>query len=165
MSRAADPVPGPAGRVSGAARPAPRAAQIRRTPPLSPWAKARLSWGIVVTYVRVRRLLRTKGLPTTVRTLRERDSGPAGLDELESWERGHRIASAVTRTLKVLPADGRCLNRSLVLLAMLAERGIDTTLVIGTSSRPSFEAHAWIEHLGYPLLPDGGSTYGRLIEI
>jgi hypothetical protein len=153
MNRTAEPLPGVPRRLP------------EKSPPLSARAKARLGWEIVATYVRVRRTLRDKGLPTTVRALRERSPGPTRLDELRAWERGHRMASAVNRTVGALPTDGRCLNRSLVLLAMLAERGIDTTLVIGTRSHPAFEAHAWVEHAGFPLLPDGGSEYGRLIEI
>jgi hypothetical protein len=139
--------------------------RLPKSPPLSMRAKGSLGWEIVTTYVRVRWTLRKKGLPTTVRELRERSPGPTGLDELRAWERGHRMASAVNRTVGALPTDGRCLNRSLVLLAMLAERGIDTTLVIGTCPGPTFEAHAWVEHAGFALLPDGGSHYGRLIEI
>ena len=50
--------------------------------------------------------------------------------------------------------------RSLVLLRMLARRGVVCRLVIGVRPGETLEAHAWIEHDGHPLLPTLG--YERL---
>ena len=76
-----------------------------------------------------------------------------------------RLANAVTRTLRALPTDTRCLSQSLVLLWLLSRRAIPSTLVIGAQTTPEFEAHAWIEHAGRPLLSPGGFVDGRLAEI
>ena len=69
---------------------------------------------------------------------------------------GRRLAHPVGRTLEPLPGDSRCLTRSLVLMAMLARRGIFTDLVIGVRTGEKFEAHAWIEHRGRILMPTLG---------
>ena len=87
---------------------------------------------------------------------------PAGQD---SWEVAAHLGQAVFRTLRVLPTDSRCLVQSLVLSRMLAARGIPSTLVIGAHSRPDFEAHAWVEHDGRPVLPPRGFQDSRLVEL
>jgi hypothetical protein len=87
---------------------------------------------------------------------------PAGLD---SWEMSARLGRAVYRTLRVLPTDSRCLVQSLVLSRMLSARGIPSTLVIGARSRPDFEAHAWVEHHGRPVLPPRDFQDFRLLEL
>jgi hypothetical protein len=70
------------------------------------------------------------------------------------------------RTITVLPADSRCLMRSLVLTRLMARRGLGSTLVLSVSpQQPQFEAHAWIEHAGVALLPaqpDGHEPIVRL---
>jgi hypothetical protein len=71
----------------------------------------------------------------------------------------------VTKTLRVLPTDSRCLVQSLVLSRLLATRGIPSTLVIGARSDSTFMAHAWVEHGGYPLLPQEGFEEYRLLEL
>jgi hypothetical protein len=48
---------------------------------------------------------------------------------------------------------------------MLVRRGIESSLVIGVRPEPSFEAHAWVECAGTPLLPTGDEPYGRLVEL
>jgi len=83
----------------------------------------------------------------------------------ETWDVAARLARAVTRTLRVLPTDSRCLVQSLVLSRLLATRGIASTLVIGARSENSFMAHAWVEHGGYPLLPREGFDQYRLLEL
>jgi hypothetical protein len=75
-------------------------------------------------------------------------------------ELGRRLAWPVRRTLDPLPWDSRCLMRSLVLLRMLARRGVACRLVIGVRPGDELTAHAWIEHQGIPLLPTLG--YERL---
>jgi hypothetical protein len=45
---------------------------------------------------------------------------------------------------------------SLVLLRMLARRGVVCRLIIGVQPGEQLKAHAWIEHEGLPLLPTLG---------
>jgi transglutaminase-like putative cysteine protease len=51
-----------------------------------------------------------------------------------------------------------------VLTKLLARRQIPARLVIGVRSKPSFSAHAWVEHHGEPVLPTDGE-YRRLVEL
>ena len=142
--------------------PTPEAvAAFRRHLPLS--QKASLAAEIVSTYVRARRLLRRNELPEAVRALRGDGVGPPGPDG-DQLLVGLRLGRIVGKTLGVLPFDSRCLVRSLVLTSLLARRGIGSSLIIGVRSEPNFEAHAWVESAGTPLLPDGGVPYGRLVE-
>ncbi len=82
-----------------------------------------------------------------------------------TYRNGVRLGRAAGRTLSLLPADSRCLARSLVLLALLARRHIEAQLVIGARQGPEFGAHAWIELEGVPLNDPGGPEYERLVEI
>lgn len=86
-------------------------------------------------------------------------------DEQSAYLSGLRLGRAVSRTLRLLPTDSRCLVRSLVLTGLLARRGLSSTLVIGVRPEPEFAAHAWVEHAGEPLLQTGEGRYGRLAEI
>jgi hypothetical protein len=86
-------------------------------------------------------------------------------DELDGQLTGIRLGRAVGRTLGVVPADARCLVRSLVLIDMLARRGIRAALVIGAREGPDFQAHAWVEKSGEPLLPPYHGQYERLVEL
>ncbi|MGH7481739.1 MAG: lasso peptide biosynthesis B2 protein, partial [Longimicrobiales bacterium] len=74
-----------------------------------------------------------------------------------------RLGKVVGKTLGVLPTDSRCLIRSLVLVRLLTRRSIPSTLVIGVRKNSGFEAHAWVEHDGEPILPPG--EYTRLMEM
>jgi hypothetical protein len=76
-----------------------------------------------------------------------------------------RLGRAVVRTLAVLPADSRCLMRSLVLTGMLARRGSPGALVIGVKPGEVFGAHAWVELDGRPLLSAGNGEFARLVEL
>lgn len=87
---------------------------------------------------------------------------PAGQD---NWDVAAHLGRAVYRTLRVLPTDSRCLVQSLVLSHMLSARGIPSTLIIGAHSRPEFEAHAWVEQDGRPVLPPRGFQDSRLVEL
>lgn len=130
---------------------------------LSPSRKLALAREILVTYPRVRWWLRQKELPELVTALgadQHSREQPSGDDVLT----GIRLGRIVQRTLGVLPADSRCLVRSLVLTSLLARRGIGSTLVIGVKAEPRFEAHAWVECAGVPLLPTGDEDYQRLVE-
>ncbi|MEX0815874.1 MAG: lasso peptide biosynthesis B2 protein [Gaiellales bacterium] len=140
---------------------AAREAWRRRLPASRKLALAR---EILVTYPRVRWWLRHKELPAVIAALRAGDR-PAEQPNGDQILMGIRLGRVVRRTLGVLPADSRCLVRSLVLTSLLAQRGIDSKLVIGVKAEHSFEAHAWVECAGVPLLPPGEEDYGRLVEL
>jgi hypothetical protein len=129
---------------------------------LSAAGKVRLSTAILATYGRVRWAMRHRDLEAVVG--RFRAIRAAGDPPLARRDR-HRLAIAVGRVLEPLPTDSRCLVRSLVLLALLAKRGVHSTLVIGVAAEPQFAAHAWIECEGEPLLPTGGGEFARLTAI
>ena len=76
-----------------------------------------------------------------------------------------RLAAAAERVLARLPGDSRCLTRSLVVLTMLARRGIEVRLVLAARPTPTFAAHAWVERAGHPLLPTRGFGDARLTEL
>jgi hypothetical protein len=131
---------------------------------LSPTRKLRLAGEILASYVTIRWWLRRKSLEEAVAALKA--GGPP--DPAADGDRllmGIRLGRTVGRTLGVLPADSRCLVRSLVLTSLLARRGIASSLVIGVKAEPTFEAHAWVECGGIALLPPGDSAYGRLVEL
>lgn len=134
---------------------------------LTPIAKLRLSLEVLVAYARVRWVMRRGGRDTaegvaTLRSYARRhriDGGP--ITELTA---GWRLANATVKTLTPVPADSRCLFRSLTLLTLMERRGLSPTLVIGVRSMP-FLAHAWIELHGEPLLWTGDEEYARLKEL
>jgi hypothetical protein len=135
-------------------------------PPLARATKLALGLEILTAYARVRWLLWRSDLVTTLKRLRTESEGTSYAtlghdDDLD----GRRLGNAVGRTLRVLPTDSRCLMRSLVLSSLLARRRIASSLVIGVRSAPSFAAHAWVEHDGEPLLPDGEEHYLRMVEL
>ena len=72
---------------------------------------------------------------------------------------------AAERVVARIPGDSRCLMRSLVVLAMLARRGVDARLVLAARPTPEFAAHAWVERTGDPLLPTRGFGDARLAEL
>jgi hypothetical protein len=136
---------------------------------LSRTDKVFLALEIVATFGRARRLLRRRGLEgalVVLRAARSRSSGQVPDARLA----GIRLGRAVTHTLAVVPADSRCLIRSLVLTALLTRRGIESSLVIGVRPAERFGAHAWVEHEGRPLLPSGAgpageATFERLVAV
>ncbi len=136
--------------------------------PLSPLQKLSLSVEVVAAYVRIRwKLARGNGVAETIEMLRATAPPPEralGDDRAEKVA-GLRLGRAVGKTLGVLPADARCLIRSLVLMSLLAERGIASSVVIGVKSEPEFGAHAWVESGGTPLLPPIEGEFSRLVEI
>jgi hypothetical protein len=123
--------------------------------------RAVLAAEIVATYGNVRRLLRRHTLPETVRALR--GSGPltAPIDD----ELGRHLAWATVRTISVLPLDSRCLMRSLVLMSVLAHRGMPATFVLSAAPGPHFEAHAWVEYAGNPLLVPADASHQDLVRL
>jgi hypothetical protein len=121
--------------------------------PLPRAAKAALAIEILATYVRARWLLLRCDLPATLGRLRsgEDTARPTTYDFTAV-----RLSHAVTRILSALPMDAKCLVRSLVLTAVLARRGIASTVVIGVRPGDGFAAHAWVETGGRAILPHEG---------
>lgn len=122
--------------------------------PLSRLAKAALALEILATYARARWLLLRDDLPAALRQLR----GATGADRATATYdfTAVRLSHAVTRILSALPMDAKCLVRSLVLTAVLARRGIASTVVIGVRPGDDFAAHAWVETGGRAVLPHEG---------
>ena len=118
---------------------------------------------VLVTYGQVRWSVRRRDLPTVVATLRASQPRHARCGPLDADDR--RLAAAAVRVLERLPGDSRCLTRSLVVLAMLARRGVDVRLVLAARPTPTFSAHAWIERRGRPLLPTREFDDARLAEL
>ena len=123
--------------------------------------KLALAREIVTAYARARWLLRRHDLPHVLRQLR---SSPRGRPPTAAVS-DERLARAVRRTLKTLPADSRCLMQSLVLTRLLARRGRTASLVIGVSPAGTFTAHAWVEREGVPLLPTHEDEFSRLTDL
>jgi hypothetical protein len=127
--------------------------------------KLALTREIVGSYLRARCLLRRLPIEDAVAEARrsgghrDRELAPA-----EAWRLAWRLGRVVERGLDHLPGDTRCLTRSIVLVQMLARRGISSTLVIGVKPDP-FLAHAWVEHDGKALLNPADYAGGRLTEI
>jgi hypothetical protein len=117
---------------------------------------------VLITYVVVRRQVRRHDLPRTVAALREgRRPSPVALVAREP----RALAVAAERVVARIPGDSRCLMRSLVVLAMLARRGVDTRLILAARPTPEFAAHAWVERDGDPLLATRGFGDARLTEL
>jgi hypothetical protein len=115
-----------------------------------------LGMEIVRTYLAVRALSSRRKLPSVVAVLR--DAPPiGGLPLPDPRVDGIRLGRAVMRALVLTPGGTRCLMRSLVLLRLLARRGItEGELIIAVQPGPSvLDAHAWIELDGRALLPPG----------
>jgi Transglutaminase-like superfamily len=126
-----------------------------------PWHRARLMAEIVAAYVPLLRVLRGNDLAAMVAAARSpRTTIGAPRDPSLAAE---RLGWIVNRVLKLFPTDGRCLIQSLVVTRLLAARSIESRLVIGVSVHDSFEAHAWVEHAGTPVLPAG--HFARLHEL
>jgi len=122
--------------------------------------KAGLVVEVLRAYVCARISVKRYGLPQTLDRLRD-----TTIDCRLSTVDPKRLGRVVTRTLAPLPADTRCLMRSLVLTRVLARRGIATRLVIGVHPGERFAAHAWVEHDGAALLPTGGSDFDELVTL
>jgi hypothetical protein len=137
----------------------------RDTRPLGPVDRIRLGTEVLVAYIRVRWLLRTKQPDDAVnrlrRSLRRHPVSTAPEDEQVI---GLRLARAVVTVLRPLPTDVRCLSQSLTLLTIMERRSLHPKLVISVRSQP-FGAHAWVELYGRPLLPPGGPDDQRLTEL
>lgn len=128
--------------------------------------KAALIAEILAAYVTARRRMSRGEIRDVVHAAR---SGLAGAGRPQAGADQELVAArlgyAVTRTLRVLPTDSRCLVQALVLSQLLASRGIPSTLVIGARSQAAFEAHAWVECAGRPVLSTEGFQASRLVEL
>lgn len=121
---------------------------------------------ILASYVRARRRMARGDIRDVVQAVRDHlhtaGQPQAGADqELVAA----RLGYAVGKTLRTLPTDSRCLVQALVLSELLSHRGIPSTLVIGARSQPEFEAHAWVEYAGRPVLSTQGFQDARLVEL
>jgi hypothetical protein len=123
--------------------------------------RAVLAAEIVATYGTVRRLLWRHTLPETVQALRGSDPLTAPVDK----ELGRHLAWATVRTISALPLDSRCLMRSLVLMGVLAHRRMPAAFVLSAAPGPQFEAHAWVEYAGDPLLVPADASHQDLVRL
>jgi hypothetical protein len=134
-------------------------------PRLGPGQRVALGAEIIRAYLAVRRLSSRRKLPAVVVALRE---APAATDVPLPDPRvdGIRLGRAVMRALVLTPGGTKCLMRSLVLLRLLARRGIvDGELIIAVQPGPAIlDAHAWVELDGRALLPPGDG-HERLIVL
>ena len=135
---------------------------MRRSDARAHLARAALAAEVLVTYALVRWHVGRQDLPTAVAALRARPRRrpPRARDR---DERG--LAASAERVVAKLPGDSRCLMRSLVVLTMLARRGIDSRLVLAARPEPTFGAHAWVERGGEPLLPTRGFADARVTDL
>ncbi len=132
-------------------------APVRSTDrPHSPAERVRLIAEVCAAYARIFPRLRRSDLAAMATAARARSAPPSGLAEPDARRVAWRLGHVVRRVLRVLPADDRCLIRSLILVHMLARRGIAADLVIGVDVEAGFKAHAWVEYAGRPVIPDLG---------
>jgi hypothetical protein len=132
--------------------------------PLRPRARVRLAFEIAWVYPQVRWWLRQNTLPEAVHRARDREPVRA-LRSVAPLVAAVRLGYSVGRMAEVLPGDTRCLVRSMLLITLLARRGIEGTLVIGVRPGQEFAAHAWVELDGVTLLPTSHEEFGRLYEL
>lgn len=130
---------------------APPAHRVGTDPVVKPALRIALIAEILGVYAAIMRGRRDKPLPALVAEVRRQRGRPIVGRTLPP----HRLASAVVRTMDVVPTDNRCLIRSLVLLRLLSRRSVTAQLVIGARPGEGFAAHAWVEHEGRSLLPRG----------
>jgi hypothetical protein len=129
---------------------------------LRPVHRLRLLAEVYAAYLPLLRALRTNDLPAMAARARA-VRAPRPVPAAEAHETAQRLGSVVGKALGFLPTEQRCLVRSLVLVRLLAARGVATRLVIGVRSEGGFGAHAWVEHDTRPVLPRG--TFERLVDV
>jgi len=127
-------------------------------------ARTAVAAEILWDYALVRRSLGREKLPAVLARVRATTRRDRPLAQPED---SGRLARAVTLTLERTPLDSRCLLESLVLLRMLARRGVDGSLVIAVrpQERDTLDAHAWVELAGRPLLSPAGMQHGHLVTL
>jgi hypothetical protein len=130
-----------------------------------PLGRFRLASEIVMTYVRVRRAALRTDIRTVLRELRDAPLERVPATSAAEADAAH-LARGTVRVLHHMPGDTRCLNRSLVLSALLARRGVASRVVIAVSGPANdFGAHAWVEAEGQALLAPGAPGDARLVEL
>jgi len=127
--------------------------------------KAALAAEVILAYIRVRRLTSRTSLPAVLQALRGTPSARVPCESTDPVQVGRRLGRVTARTLSVIPGNTRCLHRSLTLTALLARRGLESSLVIAVRPGETFGAHAWLEHLGEPLLPPADAGYETLVSL
>jgi hypothetical protein len=79
-----------------------------------------------------------------------------------------RLEWAVRNASRLVP-HATCLTQALALHRLLCRAGYPATIQIGVAKKPGrqLSAHAWVEHLGRPLLDTTGELagYSRLLRI
>ncbi|MEO5618229.1 MAG: lasso peptide biosynthesis B2 protein [Candidatus Eisenbacteria bacterium] len=98
--------------------------------------------------------LRRKGLRGVEAALRRIQPGcTPDADAVRSAWRARQTARVVAAAARRAPFRATCLARSLTLQWILKRRGIHTDLRLGVRKVSGrFEAHAWLEHDGEPLM-------------
>ncbi|MGH2763897.1 MAG: lasso peptide biosynthesis B2 protein [Thermoleophilaceae bacterium] len=128
--------------------------------------KLALSAEITLAYVQVRWLMRRGDLRAALAKLRSGGRPPGAAERGAAVALAGRLGSIVDGRLRHLPGDTRCLARSLVLVKLLARRGLpDSVVVIGVRTAPAFGAHAWVELEGRSLLQPIEAGGSRLVEL
>jgi Transglutaminase-like superfamily len=126
--------------------------------------RIRLLGEIFVSYMQARWLLLRGDLPSAVAGVRDRGRRLSST-RAPIRDDPRRLVWIAVRVLERIPFDSRCLMRSLVVLGMLARRGVETSLVIGVEVESGFAAHAWLERDGVAVLPAGSFASGRLTSL
>jgi hypothetical protein len=128
--------------------------------------KLALTVAITLAYLQVRWLMSRRDLRAALARVRATPAPQA----VPGGDAGHafagRLGSVVDGRLRHLPGDTRCLARLLVLLKLLARRGLSHgALIIGVRTEPAFGAHAWVELDGRSLLQPIEASGSRLVEL
>ena len=131
--------------------------------PLTSREKVALVGEIMTTYVRMYRAMRHPDVIEVARQARAIRRPLPRPDGAAEFRVARRMGRFVGRTLRVLPTDSRCLIQSLVVTRLLARRSIPCKLIVGVRKGNEFEAHAWVEYEGIPVLPAG--EFVRLMEL
>jgi hypothetical protein len=123
-------------------------------PQLRPDQRIRLGIEVLAAYLAVRRAMAHERLPALVERLRATPPRRRRLPLANPDVDGERLGSAVTRTLVRSGPASRCLVRALVLMRLLAARGVVRGELVITvlPNESTLDAHAWIELDGRPLL-------------
>ena len=124
--------------------------------------RAALAGEIVIAYVGCRFALRRHGVAGALRWARRPVAVTDPTDRIMQGPSvdiaaGFRLASITARALQRVPTDTRCLIQSLVLVRLLANRGVHGQLALAVR-RHEAAAHAWVEVAGKavsPVAPDG----------
>lgn len=130
--------------------------RLERLRALAPWERRMLA-GLVLLLPAVGASLRLLGLKRTrelLARLAPTATSPDPADDLSASGEAERIARLVTIAAHHGPYRATCLRQSLALWWLLRRRGMPAELSIGVrKAGGDLEAHAWVEHAGFPLGP------------